>query len=188
MSPELLQTYSESGVPGTLAPRPVVHRQGLWHRAVNVFLFRSDGRLLVQRRSEAKDVCPGAWDLSVAEHLLPGEAYIDAARRGLAEELSIHKAEIRSLGGETHATLEDPERQIFDREFQQCYAATSDEAVVIDATEVSEVAFHELADLEKMMAANPALFTPWFLRMAEYVRLFEVDRAAHLNRETSFFN
>lgn len=188
MSPELLQTYSETGVLGALVPRPVVHRKGLWHRAVNVFLFRSDGRLVVQRRSEAKDVCPGAWDLSVAEHLLPGEAYIDAARRGLAEELSIHKAEIRSLGGETRATLEDPDSQVFDREFQQCFTAASDEAVVIDATEVSEVAFLELADLEKMMAANPALFTPWFLRMAEHVRLFDGDRASHLNRESSIFN
>jgi isopentenyldiphosphate isomerase len=56
---EQFQTYTESGEPLTLVDRSIVHRRGDWHRAVQVFLFRSDGQLLVQQRAKGKDVCPG---------------------------------------------------------------------------------------------------------------------------------
>ena len=61
-------------------PRPA----GLLHRAVYVWVFRPDGALLVQRRSPAKRIGPSQLDLSVAEHLQPGEGYLQvgAARRG----------------------------------------------------------------------------------------------------------
>lgn len=50
---------------------------GLLHRAVYVWVFREqDGALLVQRRSAAKKIGAGQWDLSVAEHLQPGEGYL----------------------------------------------------------------------------------------------------------------
>lgn len=39
--------------------RGVVHREGLFHRAVNVLLFNGGGDLLLQRRAADKDVCPG---------------------------------------------------------------------------------------------------------------------------------
>lgn len=49
---------------------------GLLHRAVYVWVFRPDGALLVQRRSPHKKIGPGQLDLSVAEHLQPGENYL----------------------------------------------------------------------------------------------------------------
>jgi isopentenyl-diphosphate delta-isomerase len=82
MSDEFFDTFDAGGNPTGIAPRLRVHREGLWHCAANVFLFRSDGRLIVQQRNQGKDVCPGAWDLSVAEHLKPGETYEQGARRG----------------------------------------------------------------------------------------------------------
>jgi isopentenyldiphosphate isomerase len=39
---------------------------------VYVFVFDDRGRLLIQRRSDAKKIGPGQWDLSVAEHLSQG--------------------------------------------------------------------------------------------------------------------
>lgn len=42
--------------------------------AVYVFVFDDKGRLLIQRRSDAKKIGPGQWDLSVAEHLSQGGA------------------------------------------------------------------------------------------------------------------
>lgn len=54
-------------------------RAGLLHRAVYVWVFNSEGALLVQRRSPAKRIGPGQWDLSVAEHLQPGETYLQAS-------------------------------------------------------------------------------------------------------------
>lgn len=39
-------------------------------------MFSPEGQLLVQRRSPHKRIGPGQWDLSVAEHLQPGESYL----------------------------------------------------------------------------------------------------------------
>ena len=61
---EQFEILDERGRPVGLAPRSRAHREGLWHRAVHVFVFRSDGRLLIQRRQYDKDICPGVWDLS----------------------------------------------------------------------------------------------------------------------------
>eukprot|EP00955_Chlamydomonas_euryale_P089180 364443-Chlamydomonas_euryale.AAC.20 len=69
--------------------RAVVHATGLFHRAVYCFVFDTAGRLLIQRRHADKKVGPEQWDLSVAEHLLPGECYAAAVVRGLQEELGI---------------------------------------------------------------------------------------------------
>lgn len=61
----------------------------LRHRAVHVIVERSDGRIVLQKRSKHKDVQPGRWDTSVGGHVNPGEHVDDAASRELAEELGI---------------------------------------------------------------------------------------------------
>ncbi len=49
----------------------------------------TDGRLLVHRRADDKDVYPGWWDLAAGGVVGAGEAYGAAARRELAEELGV---------------------------------------------------------------------------------------------------
>lgn len=48
-----------------------------------MWVFRLDGRLLIQRRSAAKKIGPSQWDLSVAEHLQPGESFLEVGGAGL---------------------------------------------------------------------------------------------------------
>ncbi len=170
--PEQFQTYDESGTPLELVPRDIVHQVGHWHRAVNVFLFRSDGRLVVQRRSSSKDVCPGAWDLSVAEHVLPDEKDFEAAHRGLAEELSVYAVKLKPLGAELKGRFADLERGIKDNEFQQCFSGVSDDEITIDGLEVIDVAFCDLDKLQQKMGVMPELFTPWFIRLTSRIELF----------------
>ena len=58
-SEEVFETFDAAGAPTGTAPRSRVHREGLWHRAANVLLFRSDGRLIVQQRGGAAVVSHG---------------------------------------------------------------------------------------------------------------------------------
>ena len=69
--------------------RREIHRRGLLHRAVHIFWLRADGMLCLQRRSYAKDNCPGALSSSCAGHVDTGEDYRTAAIRELHEELGI---------------------------------------------------------------------------------------------------
>ena len=71
--------------------RSKVHKKGLLHRAVHVFVFNNRGDLFLQKRSLLKDSSPGLWDSSASGHLDVGEDYHDAAVRELAEELGIRQ-------------------------------------------------------------------------------------------------
>ncbi len=177
---ELLETFSEEGEPKGLVAREVVHRLGLWHRASNVFLFRSDGRLVVQRRHISKDVCPGAWDLSVAEHLKPGESFSDGATRGLSEELGISGVSLEPIGEVIKTKLEIVERNVKDFEFQRSFKGVSDAVLRPQTSEVAGIRFFQLDDLKVAMLSNPEKFTPWFRSRAKEIGLFILpDKRVH---------
>ena len=74
---------------GRTKPKPDVHRDGDWHRAVHVWIVTPDHRILVQRRALVKENNPGLWDVSCAGHISAGESVIDAAIREAYEELGI---------------------------------------------------------------------------------------------------
>lgn len=159
---ESFETFDADGNPSGLAPRSRVHREGLWHRATNVFLFRSDGRLVVQRRQRDKDVCPSAWDLSVAEHLQPGETYEQGALRGLKEELGVEGVAVDPIGEEQRARFEISATGLRDYELQQSFRAVFDGELRPDPGEVAEIGLWRLGDLKRAFDARPADFTPWF--------------------------
>ena len=69
--------------------RREIHRRSLRHRAIHIFWLRSDGQLCLQRRSYAKDNCPGLLSTSCAGHVDSGEGYQTAAVRELGEELGV---------------------------------------------------------------------------------------------------
>ena len=73
-----------------MASRNQVHgNPELIHRTSHVVVFNSNGKILLQKRSENKDIQPGKWDTAVGGHLAPGEGFEEAARRETAEELGI---------------------------------------------------------------------------------------------------
>jgi isopentenyl-diphosphate delta-isomerase len=158
---ELFETFDSDNRPLGLIPRHEVHRRGLWHRASNVFLFDSRGALYLQRRAATKDVWPNAWDLSVGEHLQPGESFEQAAHRGLAEELSVYGVALTPLGDVVRGCVEIPELHIRDCELQQSFRGVYDGDVVADPVEVAQVKRITLAALAAAVAANPENFTPW---------------------------
>jgi len=170
---ELFETFSNDGEPAGLVPRDIVHKLGLWHRASNVFLFRTDGRLVTQRRHESKDVWPGAWDLSVAEHLKPGEDFLASAIRGLSEELGIEGVSLEPASEVILAKLEVTELGIKDYELQVCYRGVSDADLIPQPDEVADIRLIALGDLKDAMRKNPDEFTPWFRGRAQDISLFD---------------
>lgn len=57
---ELFDVCDEHNVVVGQAQRGEVHAKGLFHRAVNILVFRADRQLLLQQRSPEKDICP-SW-------------------------------------------------------------------------------------------------------------------------------
>lgn len=70
--------------------RGEAHRNpALWHRSVQVLIFASDGRLLLQQRSGTKDLFPGYFCASASGHVAAGESYDVTAEREVREELGV---------------------------------------------------------------------------------------------------
>ncbi len=162
MTPEEeFDVFDEDGVHIGRAPRSEVHRRGLWHKAVNVLLFASDGRLYLQRRAASKDVWPDAWDVSVGEHLQPGEAPLDGAHRGLMEELGVSGVTLARLGEQTRARIEIALQGIHDCELQQSFTGTYDGPIHPDAAEVALVKLIDRETLAHDVSRAPESYTPW---------------------------
>lgn len=63
--------------------------ENLRHRSVGIVVTTTDGRLLVHRRADTKDLRPGWWDVMAGGVVGVGESDDAAATRELAEELGI---------------------------------------------------------------------------------------------------
>lgn len=86
---ELVDVVDEHDVVVARATRGEMRAGRLRHRTVMVVVTDGAGRLVVHRRSEAKDVWPGRWDVAAGGVVACGESYERAAHRELAEELGI---------------------------------------------------------------------------------------------------
>lgn len=58
-------------------------------RVVNIFVLNKDGKVLVPLRSADRRIFPNCYDFSCGEHVMSGESYDAAAKRGLKEELGL---------------------------------------------------------------------------------------------------
>ena len=74
---------------GTLDKAACHDGQGMLHRAFSLFIFNSQGELLLQKRSSQKRLWGGYWSNSCCSHPRQGEEYEIAIRRRLKEELGI---------------------------------------------------------------------------------------------------
>ena len=96
-SDELVNVVDEDDRVVDTVPRREIRTRNLLHRCTYVLVRRSDGRINVHRRTDSKDVDPGAFDMLPGGVCVAGETYDYCARRELEEELGIAGAELRPL-------------------------------------------------------------------------------------------
>ncbi len=85
----LIDPDDDTGRVTGAAPRERVRAENLPHGATGVLVRRSDGQVLVHRRSQDKDLWPGLLDVACGGVLVAGEDPEAGARRELAEEVGI---------------------------------------------------------------------------------------------------
>ena len=94
---ELVDIVDEDDRVVATATRREVRRRHLLHRCTYVLLRNAAGEILVHRRTDTKDVFPGAYDVFSGGVCAAGESYDDCARREVAEELGVMGADLRFL-------------------------------------------------------------------------------------------
>ena len=86
---ELIDVVDDQDRVVVVMSRSEVHRRGVLHRAVHVFLVDEKNRIYLQRRAWSKEQDPGLWDSSASGHVDSGESYDAAVERELEEELGV---------------------------------------------------------------------------------------------------
>lgn len=168
---EHFMTYTDDGLPNGLVPRSIVHAQGLLHRSVHVLIINKRRELLLARRSTEKDICPGAWDLSAAEHQKPGEAGFQSALRGILEELGIRRATLKvELLWQRHRSAY-PALNCVDYEETMTFSMRYSGPVDYPDGEVCDTKWVPLDGLRAFIKASQHPTTPWMRRDLQMLRL-----------------
>ena len=145
------------------ATRSEVHARNLLHRAANVFVFNTNGQLLLQKRSATKDQFPLCYTSSASGHLDAGETYEQAAVRELEEELGL-KCPLEYLG-KLPASAETA------YEHSVLFRTVTDEEPILHPEEIETVKYCGIKEIESMILLSPKSFAPpfrelfhWYLR------------------------
>lgn len=158
---ELFDVVLVDGTPTGLAkPRAAVHRDGDWHRAVQVWVIGhdEDGEpfLMFQQRSLAKDTFPGRLGATVGGHYRAGEDLAQAIRE-IEEEIGIAPdlAALRPLG--VRICVSEQEPGIIDNELQAVFFLEDDRPLTAYRPHPAELAGlvrFRLADLLPVLAGE----------------------------------
>lgn len=139
---ELFDVLNEKGqYTGKIENRKKCHRDGLWHKAVVVFIINSKGQVLLQKRSANKRMWPNMWDVTAGGHVSAGEFGFQAIIRETKEELGIelNKEEITFIGSTISTNCKG---DIISNHFNECYIVNKDideTKLKLQIEEVSEV-------------------------------------------------
>jgi isopentenyl-diphosphate delta-isomerase len=148
-----------------------VHRRGLRHPAVSVFVTRGDA-VLIQRRALAKYHTPGLWANTCCTHPAWGEDAAACARRRLREEVGIDGLALRHAGQvEYRAAVGNG---LTEHEVVEIFVAEAPDALALapDPDEVAELRWIALPALAADCRARPQLYTPWLrIYLTEHARM-----------------
>lgn len=161
---EVVAVLDDAGEPRGYATRADVRRSNLLHAATAILVRRPDGRVYVHRRTDSKDIYPGAHDCWAGGVVVAGELPMEGARRELAEELGIKGAPLQPLlvTRWTDASV---------RAIYHVYAVNWDGPIVQQESEVAWGAWWTVEQLRTKLADPSFDFAPDGRRLVEVTAL-----------------
>lgn len=135
------------------------HKKALLHRAFSIFIFNSNGELLLQKRDKNKYHSPNLWTNTCCSHPNHGEEIEAAVKRRLKEEMGmeapvefkfkfIYKVEF--------------ENNLTEHEIDHVYFGVSDKHPKVNPQEVSEWKYMKMENIKQDLLKCPEAYTYWF--------------------------
>ena len=154
MKEEFLEVYSPEGTKtGQKKSKSEIHRKGLFHSTVHVWIFTEEGNILIQKRSKKKELNPGVWDVSVAGHIKFNENIKKAAKRETLEEtgININTNDLLKIGVYRSINIHPT---AIDKEFFHTYILKIDKnSIDLDYknNEVDDLKFISIEEMESLI-------------------------------------
>ncbi len=144
---------------GTLDKQSCHDGDGVLHRAFSVFIFNTEGDLLIQKRAAGKRLWPGFWSNSCCSHPRAGEHLADAANRRCEQELGL-RAELEFLYKfEYQANFGSAGSE---HELCSVFVGSVQGEPRFNATEIEAINWISPASLDHNLEHSPEEYTPWF--------------------------
>jgi isopentenyl-diphosphate Delta-isomerase len=145
---------------GSLSKRAAHENGGTLHRAFSIFIFNSQGQMLLQLRGEKKYHFGGRWTNACCSHPRKGEELSQSVHRRLREEMGfdVPLRELFSFIYRAH----DARSGLTEHEFDHVFVGEFDGEPTPNADEVDGWKWMNIADLRADLNARPELYTVWF--------------------------
>lgn len=159
-SEELILVTDKDEEIGFLSKAACHDGEGILHRAFSIFLFDGEDRILLQQRSASKRLWGGFWSNSCCSHPRRGENLEEALHRRLREELGMD-ADLRYLFTFSyHALFQDLGAE---KEVCSVWAGRTSDTVNPNTSEIQDLRWLSVTELNAEISDTPEIFTPWFL-------------------------
>lgn len=179
VNPDGMPKTKDDGEIVTL-PKRLAHIRSEQHLAISVYIFDSQERLLIQKRSEQKDTAPGTWANTCCTHPAPNEPPLNAAERRLQQEMGL-PCVLRELTKLSYCVPVG--RGMTENEYTHVFVGYSEATPQQDAREVAKWTRSPLNALLEEVLQHPWDYATWFQACLPYVaqefqRLREVGASA----------
>lgn len=154
---ELVDVLNEKGMyTGRKETREKCSKDGLWHKAVCVFIINSKNQVLLQKRSANKKTWPNMWDVTAGGNVLAGEFGFQAIIRECREELGIvlNQNEITFIGSVVSTNKKGDIINNYFNEYYIAYKEVDTAKVQLQKEEVSEVKWMDKDEIIQRVRNN----------------------------------
>lgn len=154
---EYFDVLNEKGeYTNVIETRDKCHKDGLYHKAVALFIINSKNQVLLQKRSNNKKMWPNMWDITAGGHVDYGEFGFSSIIREAKEELGINlsKSDITFIGCSISNVTKS---NIIDNHFNEYYIVNKDinlSTLSLQEEEVSEVKWIDKDDIINRVKNN----------------------------------
>ncbi len=149
------------------------HQQGRLHRAFSVFIFNSEGHLLLQQRAANKYHGGGLWTNTCCSHPQWGEDVKKGAIDRLAFEMGI-VCDLELVY--TFIYKEPVENNLIEHEFDHVFVGYSNQNPTFNKDEVQAYKWMPVEDILAAMKTQPLDYTVWFrMALPELLSKFKVQ-------------
>jgi isopentenyldiphosphate isomerase len=172
---EILNVIDEQGNIIGEATREEIHKRGLLHREIHVWIYTPKKEIIFQKRSPNKDTFPNLLDASVGGHVDLGDSFEAAAVRELEEETGIKvKKEDLKLYKMKRSDRKDPVTQSHNNALRALYIykfAGGTSGLKTEARDGAGFEFWPISRLKNLSPTEAARFIPEIIE--GYLPMFE---------------